>query len=663
MSLRAGSGPWGGVDALITAAILVGSGLFFRLTLTATLELSDEGMIIYPTWLTARGVLPYQDYFHVYGPSLFFFNGALLARFGADLLVIRWPLLLCKSLLAAAVYLLSRQVASRVAAFLVTALMVAIWGTPVWVFNSPYANHYALPLSMLALLAICALPPRSRLRFGVAGLAIGLAATFKQTLGLFYAIAVVCWIMGSWDEDPNAPPADAPSRSRSRLGPVTSVSVLIASAGVYLGYASANLRSWSTLCLLAPAIAGAAVCAAAATKGGRGGRDQWRTLQAILLFGAACALPLAAYAAFYSSRGMLGALVFNTVSGLPQQIDWFEALPVPPWRSVALGFAMVSSLIAVRAWYLRGTQAPPGAAAIACTLVALATGAMVAWKPLTTGVTAYFAGEWTREMAYVVWWLPVLAVYASFVPVFADRGIVAGHGGRLRLFWLFAAAAILQLYPAADLPHAVMILPACLPLLAHFIDRSRLVRAPAARSPFGATLLTALVTIMTLGVVAPCLQMVRTYLTSRPPAFNALQRAGGTWAIGDRFADAAALIEKLPSFAPVPDGGLFVIANEQLLYVLAGVDSPLPAYEFVFYLVQADLISGEEARALIDESMMIERLEQTRPLIIDHTASPAGDRFRRAFPRLAHYLTQRYREAGRAGGYVLWQWTAREPAD
>lgn len=664
MSLRAGQRTWDRVDGLITAAVLIGSGLFFRVTLTATLEPSDEGMIVYPSWLTARGALPYRDFFHVYGPSLFFLNGALLARFGVDLLVIRWPLLLCKSLLAAAVYLLSRRVASRIAALLVTGLMVAIWGTPVWVFNAPYANHYALPLSMLALLAIFAPPLGSSLRFGLAGLTVGLAATFKQTLGLFYAIAIVCWILiAERSEGRAAASAGARARLGPWLGQVTALSVFVASAGVYLAYASAHLGSWSTLCLLLPPVAGAALCSAGAMKGARGGEAPWQHLRAILWFASGCVLPLGAYVVLYFTRGMLGVLAFNTVAGLPQQLDWFEALPIPPWRSVALGLAIVSSLAAARAICIGSNQAPRNPAVVLVALTALASGTLVAWKPLTMGAAAYLAADWTREMAYVVWWLPVLVVYASFLPVFASHRAGDPSGGALPLLWLFAAAALLQLYPGADLPHAVMILPACLPLLAHFIDRVHRAPVALASAPQRRALPTALLLILFFGVVAPCLQMVRTYLASRPATFDALGRAGGIWAIGERFSDTVALTTRLPSFAPVPDGGLFVIANEQLLYVLAGVDSPLPAYELVFYLVQADLISAEEARALADESMMIERLEDRRPLIVDRAGSAAGARFREAFPRVARYLTERYREGERIGGYLLWQWATREPGD
>jgi hypothetical protein len=637
-------------DVLIVVGICLAAAAFFRVTLHATLELSDEGMIIYPSWLVARGAVPYRDFMHLYGPSVFFLNGALFARFGADLASVRWPLLLCKVALTGCVYLLSRHVASRFAAVVVTVVMVAIWGTPIWTFNVPYANHYALPLSMLALLMICILPRWPLTRLVLAGLAIGLAATFKQTLGVFAAVAVATWIVGSVRRrTPVTTPAEPSSLAVRRGGTVLACAFLLFAIGMYVVYVRAHLLSLSTLCLLAPALGGAMASAGNALLGGNDTRIHLRNGQWMLAFGIGFAIPAIACLAFFAGHGLLGAFVFNTVSGVPQQMQWFDALPIPPWRSVLLAVAIGASLLGIR------VRRSAGSGRLRATLVTLSAMtapvsiAMLAWGPATTGVREYFTGEWTRDMAYVVWFLPLLLAALSFVPIFGSR---QDNDSTLRLLWLFTAAAILQLYPAADLAHVAMVLPGCLPLLAFGIDRAR--RDPAGHVMGAVTVVTVLVAV---GVVAPCIRMVQIYRESRPRAFVALERAPDTWAIGSRFTDAVALTDKLRSVPPAGDGGLFVLANEQLLYFLAGIDSPFPHEEFVMYLVETGLISAEEAQALVDERRVIDRLETVRPLIVDHAVSPAGGRFRQAFPRVGAYLAQRYREVDRVGDYILWRWT------
>jgi hypothetical protein len=106
-----------------------------------TLEWVDEGMIVYPSWRTAEGALPYVTFTHVYGPSLFFLNGGLMRVFGADLGVVRLFLVAVKACVVVEVYVLARSVAPAWIALVVSALLVAVWGTPIWLFNAPYATY------------------------------------------------------------------------------------------------------------------------------------------------------------------------------------------------------------------------------------------------------------------------------------------------------------------------------------------------------------------------------------------------------------------------------------------------------------------------------------------------------------------------------------------
>ncbi len=65
-------------------AVALVAGAWFWAGTWLTLEWVDQGQIVYGAWRVARGDLPYRDFDHLYGPSLFFLNGELLRWFGED---------------------------------------------------------------------------------------------------------------------------------------------------------------------------------------------------------------------------------------------------------------------------------------------------------------------------------------------------------------------------------------------------------------------------------------------------------------------------------------------------------------------------------------------------------------------------------------------------
>ena len=103
----------------------------------------DSGLVVYESWRVADGALPYRDFDHVYGPSLFYVNAALLRLFGADLAVIVTSVLVLKAILAALVFALARRVATAPVATTVTALLVLVWGSPLWLFTA--SSSSAIP--------------------------------------------------------------------------------------------------------------------------------------------------------------------------------------------------------------------------------------------------------------------------------------------------------------------------------------------------------------------------------------------------------------------------------------------------------------------------------------------------------------------------------------
>ena len=179
---------------LMAALYLVAAVWFVPGTL-ATLEGLDEGHLVYFASRVAEGALPYRDFHHMYGPGVFFLNGLLLALGGQDLLAVRLGLIAVKATLSVAVARAAAAAAGTAAGLLAWRLLVGVWGAPLWVFATPYASTYQVTLDMLALVALVTLRGRPRQRALLAGLCLGMAATFRQTGAALAGIGVLFFLL------------------------------------------------------------------------------------------------------------------------------------------------------------------------------------------------------------------------------------------------------------------------------------------------------------------------------------------------------------------------------------------------------------------------------------------------------------------------------------
>ena len=98
-----------GIVALLAAGYFA---IGIRWALGWPLGWIDSGLVVYGAWRVTNGALPYRDFDHVYGPSLFYVNAALFRMFGTDLSVTVTSILVLKAILAALVFSLARRVAT-----------------------------------------------------------------------------------------------------------------------------------------------------------------------------------------------------------------------------------------------------------------------------------------------------------------------------------------------------------------------------------------------------------------------------------------------------------------------------------------------------------------------------------------------------------------------
>src|SRR5262245_22878876 len=147
-----------GLGLATNTVLFVAAAAWFAVGAPLTLEWIDEGQIIYPIWRSAEGAVPYRDFGHAYWPGLFATNGLLMWVFGENLAVVRAGLVVLKATIALLTYRLTCKLSPPWTAFMAWTFLLAIWGAPLWIFNTPYANHYALAAGLAMVLVLLGSP-------------------------------------------------------------------------------------------------------------------------------------------------------------------------------------------------------------------------------------------------------------------------------------------------------------------------------------------------------------------------------------------------------------------------------------------------------------------------------------------------------------------------
>jgi hypothetical protein len=613
---------------------------YFWLGIHTGIELTDAGMLLYPSWRVARGrATPELDFMQVFGPANFVLNGLLLRWFGDDLSVIRASLVVVKAAVAVLTYTATRIAAGRLAGVLAYALLVAVWGVPNWVFNTPYPNHYALALTLTAPLVVIALRRRFLAAWLLAGACCGAAATFKQTSGVFALLGLGLYLV--WDPSTGAVPPFPGGRGAARA--LRSL-FLVGALAACVAYLWPQNAAWNVALLFGPAALSLALLA---------GRE-WRALVeapergawGLLAAGAGFTLPLFAWAAYFGVSGGASAFYLESLARLPRLIHWFEPLAPPPPRALLIIGLMAGIVVAVR---VARQVAAVGAKRIAAAAAVLSLVALTVVVPRT-----FAAPDFYWELIWPTALLPFLVTWAALPFLFPE--IAAWSPGRrhaapaapvFSLFACLAATLLLLFYPSSDFAHLLMALPLFLPLAAMLAVRWYRVANRAGRAAAAATV---------VGMVALLAAPFGGFLISslrEPVSERSFARAPGVSGSGERFEQAAELVQYLDVQAPALP--LFVLGNESLLYLLSGRDSILPREEFLFYMIGFGAITRDDARATLSADAIVNQIRSRSPIVVDYT-DHRGVRFRRTYPEVVFYLDTHYRVAKEIGPYRVLGW-------
>lgn len=628
---------------------------YMRLALFIPINWTDEGVIIYPIWRVAEGELPYRDFQQMYGPSLFLLGGFLFRLFGSDLAVVRYFLLAVKAATSVMVYLAARRISGPPFALIAYAFSVVLAGT-IWNVSSiPYASFFGTALCLTGLLCFLGCERRFLLGCALAGLCFGFAATFKQTSGAFAFLGLALYLLtekGSFKGRRGA--------ILEVLIPASRWFVLLFTVALALLYLTPSNPFWNLALLLTPALALTGHLARSELRGELDPESQLRCFWGTVALSLAFLLPLLGYGLFYLSLGLGAEILFNTVSGIPSAVNWISPFPLPSINFGLWQVACFGGFAALATWGGRSREMMQGArlwsfaGLLAPSLLAAGSLALSGWHARGDDWWFWGSSDLLFGVPFVLVWLSIF------------ERLRLGRSGELgsqqRAFSLFACygpMALLSLYPAADIWHILALLPACLPLLAYLLERFWQVPKEQGRVA-GAWRLGA-------GAAVACFALVLLFPAVRDvvrargiaPAFEqSLPRATGVSG-GAGLYTSTRSGGKLVRFLmqdPQRDEALFVLSAKSLFYFLTDRVSPVQEYEYILYLVAADLIREEPARELVDEDVLIRRFEKVRPLIIDDHFDDHSENVRRMYPRFANFIRTHYREAETFGSFRVLRW-------
>lgn len=643
----------------IVAVFVLAAAAFF-LGLDRSLEWVDEGELIYFSSRVAEGALPYRDFGNVYGPSLFFLNGAVMAVLGLDLWWVRLLLMLVKAAGVTLVYTIAWQYGRPWTAALAAGCSIVVWGLP-WAFSTtPYAQYFGLTAALAGILLIVRRPRGTTSAMCAAGICFGVAATFKQTNGLFPCVAVVLYAIGLRADGAREGAASLTDGAVSEatrvvdvVGRVVRLGVVVAGAGLFISYAftagpSHTLVNFGLIAL--PSIAITTLVAVREWLAPPTSEQIRSSLSSIGALAAGAVLPLAAYVVYFAAHDSLGALVHHTLWGVPQHARFFVPLELP--SLAALLFA-VAVFIAAR--FLAEPAEFSGrrgqALIVFAGVVAVAAGVAVIRAPFS--VAAMVTGLAMLPFA-LVWYS-----FARACPVVL-RGAGGGEAdstaeGDALLLLLFAATSLLFLHPAAGLPHVLMAAPAAFPLLA--LPTPRRSAVAESRRVVARALVAATVLAVTLAPLCGWLWHVRRWQPPPEPGFG---RASHVRVDDSMFRDGL----RLNRFLDRPewrDRDIFVPTGRSMLYFLTGRHSLFDHWEFLFYMVRFELIDPTYARGVAASQPFLSTLRERRPLVIVETSLVAMKPFVQTFAEVWTSLERETFVVERIGEFVVRDWRPNQP--
>jgi hypothetical protein len=633
-------------ESAIALLLFLAALAYFNLTLFFSLDLSDEGYLLFNIERVANGEIPHRDFTGAYGPGVYALTAPVFRIFGDRVLPLRELLAVIRAATVVCAYLIARHFVPRAFALLGAIFAMALWGWFVWSLNTPYAATVTIPLCTFSLVLLLNAESRGRRRAYVwSGFVCGVALLFKWSLAAVSAYGMVFAIC-----------ARAMLRESSVPGPrahriAILLAFVVAGSAIVLPFRS-KLTPFDYLLHLAPIHA---LLAVVGFRFARYGDGRSFIAQATPLVARYCAGFLVApllVAALYLWWGSLGDLLYNMVSRPLNYRNYYKPIHLPPLDSTLL-------MICIAAWIAAGLAFLRASRRLAISL--LVVGALLA----PFGAQAILRrGNVSLALEYLLLQLPAITAFAAVALIAATLARPRPFESERSLDALIAAVFFqemmtFQIYPRGGL-NVTQMLGTLAPVIAYFSYRcySSATAGRAGGTPLRrsiAFVLVALLPTLFLGeivrsaVATPCSLGNSASSPLHIPAFKGIRPLPPSFA-SDDFASFYTLLRQLERLAPA-DAPLFVLHNEPMIYFASGRDHLFVDHVLIFFLAGWDLLPAND-RDTPPPEMIIERLDETPDAIIVFRARDETTRnFKRQFPQVFEHIIGNYRLVRTIGDY------------
>jgi len=634
-------------ESVVAMIIFVAAMTYFNSTLHLTIELRDEGFLLYRIARVADGEIPNRDFIEEYGIGVYALTAPIFKFFGETVFAIRELLAAFRALGVVLSYVIARHFVSRPFALLGAFIAAAHWGRVIWAVNTPYAALLTIPICMLSLaLLLHGQARNARGAYVWSGVVCGAALMFKWTLAAVSAYGMIMAICASamLQESPRGSP-------RTHRAPVLLAWTLAAAAIVAPFYSTLSLFDY--LLHLAPIHA---LIALVGFRFARFGDGRTAVRLAVPLVSRYCVgfivIP-ALVTALYLSWGALGDLLYNTVYRPLHYRNYYKSVHVPPLGSLLLLSCIIAWVTAALAVLRRSHR-------VAVLLATL--GALLA--PVSF-MTIQARGNISIALEYLAVHIPAISAYATLaflaVPLARFRSLESGTPLTALIAALFFQEMMtFQIFPRSSYT-AFFMLGTLGPLFAYlcyrgyaFADVSE-ARATVLRRSL-AFVLVASLPVLTVG------EIVRTAIFAPGPselshtAFPAPALAGihpkpDLYEQQD-LAAFAALIERLERLEPA-DAPIFAVQNEPMVYFLSERKPMFADHTLVLFLAGWGMLPVNDPYAP-SPSALIERLSRTpEAIVVIRERDKTTRNFIQYYPQVMRYIRTNFRVEHQISDYQI----------
>jgi hypothetical protein len=634
-------------ETAIALFLFVAAFAYFNRTLHLTLELRDEGFLLFNIARVAHGEIPHRDFIEVYGPGVYALTAPVFGIFGDRVLPVRELLAVFRAAAVAFAYLIARHFVPRPFALLGAFVATAYWGWSLWSLTTPYAALFTIPLCMLSLLLLLIGESRgSRAVYVWSGIVCGAAFLFKWSLAAVSAYGMVLAICaGAMLREPSA------AGPRSHRIPVL-IAWTLAGALIVLPFRN-TLTPVDYLLHLAPIHALLALVALRFARFGDGRSAFTRAAPLAARYAAGVLVAPLLVAALYLAWGSLGDLIYNTVTRPLNYRNYYVPSRVPRLGSLSL-LLCIGAFVTAALAFLRGSRRL--AAAIIVLGALLAPFGYLSQKAL---------GGVATSLEHLIIQLPAIVAFATLALVamilarprpFASEPALAALIAAL----FFQEMMTFQIFPRGDY-NVTLMLGTLAPLIAYLTHRWCAFAAAGETPPKRLRRTVAFILVATV----PVLFVVNKvgYAISAPPSRDLAHTALHAPALAgirpkpeayerQDLASFDALIRRLEQAEP-SDAPVFALNNEPMIYFASGRDPLFEDHLLILFLAGWNLLPAHD-RDAPTAAALIERLER-RPetIVVIRRGDTSTANLMRFYPRLARFIEANYQVEDQVGRYRI----------